>query len=144
MSNIDLRGNPIAIDKIDRYGNVLETYSTIKDAAAQNFVSEKFIWGRCRKKIQKEFSLGFSFRYSEGGRYVMTEKILELIKDGYSIEFMCGVLPYTVSIKMQKGDFVCWREAQIDKIELAYASEEQIIFKLIDEMVEAFEHRRDR
>ena len=138
---LDHRGNPLTVAKIDTDGNVLEIYSCMKEAAEQNFVSEKFVWSRCHKTIQKEFSLGFSFRYYEGGKHVMTAKILELIKQGYSIEFMCGVLSDTVSVRMQKGDHVCWREARIDKIELAYASAEEIVLKLIDEMVYSFECR---
>ncbi len=52
------------ISKIDRHGHVLETYTTIKEAADKNYMSTRAVADRCKNKIQKPFyAAGFSFRY---------------------------------------------------------------------------------
>lgn len=53
-----------SVEKIDKYGNVLDLYASVTEAAEANYVSRTFVINRCRKKVKNPFSLtDFSFRY---------------------------------------------------------------------------------
>ena len=54
----------IPVDKVDRQGNVIETYSSIKIAAEANFMNPMAIKKRCEGQIVKEYDEnGHTFRY---------------------------------------------------------------------------------
>jgi len=53
-----------AVAKIDRKGNVVEMYSSGREAAKKNYISQNSIWARCRNKVQDPFSIdGFNYQY---------------------------------------------------------------------------------
>ena len=53
-----------SIEKIDRFGNVLDLYSSVTEAAEKNFISRKSVTNRCKNRVEDPFALtGFSFRY---------------------------------------------------------------------------------
>lgn len=58
-------GTKRSIEKIDRDGNVIDLYSSVTEAAKQNFIPRRSIWLRCTNKIKGDpFELtGFSYRY---------------------------------------------------------------------------------
>lgn len=52
--------------KIDKYGRVLELYSTIKEAAEKNNFSRTAVLNRCRGRVRDPFRWAdFSFRYED-------------------------------------------------------------------------------
>lgn len=55
------------VEKIDRFGNVLEVYGSMKEAAQKNHFDKKSIEYRCKGKMKNEFkNYDFSFRYERG------------------------------------------------------------------------------
>ncbi len=51
------------VKKINEAGEVIAFYSSARKAASENFCSQHYVTERCNKKIVKEFSDGFSFRW---------------------------------------------------------------------------------
>ena len=54
---------PVA--KITPDGEITEVYSSARRAAKENHCSQHYVTERCNKKIAKEFSDGFSFRWEK-------------------------------------------------------------------------------
>lgn len=53
-----------SIEKVDRDGNVVALYSSMAEAARENFVSRKSIWMRCKGKVKNPYDLdGYDYRY---------------------------------------------------------------------------------
>lgn len=65
----------------------------------------------------------------------MIEKILELIRNGYSVEFCPGTWKPTLRITVGKDDFYCSREISFDELECFQMTKHQIIVKNIEELV---------
>lgn len=56
-----------SVEKIDRDGNVVALYKSIREAAKANYVGSSSVSDRCRGKVKDPFDyIGFSFRYEEG------------------------------------------------------------------------------
>lgn len=53
-----------AVYKLDRDGNVLAVYKSVREAASKNYISETAVWNRCNRKLQDPFKLdGYDYRY---------------------------------------------------------------------------------
>lgn len=56
--------NKRSIEKIDVDGNVVELYSSVREAAKSNFVAPMTIIRRCQNRIKNPYALtGYTFRY---------------------------------------------------------------------------------
>lgn len=56
----------IAVAKVDMDGNVVEIYSSGREAARKNYLSQSSVWLRCKKKIAYPFDLdGFDYIYAD-------------------------------------------------------------------------------
>lgn len=56
-----------AVEKIDRFGNVLDVYGSVMEAAKNNHFDKKSIEYQCKRKMKNEFkNCDFSFRYERG------------------------------------------------------------------------------
>lgn len=54
------------VSKINENGEILETYSSARAAAKENYLSYQAVMDRCNRKIKKEFALGgCSFRWDD-------------------------------------------------------------------------------
>ena len=64
--NKKVRRKRIPVEKVDRDGNVIERYDSIKEAADKNYLSRICVMYRCQNKIKKPFTVnGCTFRYGE-------------------------------------------------------------------------------
>lgn len=60
----DNRRKPV--EKIDRYGNPIEIYRSVTEAAKKNFISKSSVGARCRNEVKDPFHLAdFTFRYEK-------------------------------------------------------------------------------
>ncbi len=58
------KGRPV--EKIDRAGNVVATYSCAKEAAKQNFMSGQTLLNRCHGIVRKPYDAdGYTYRFKE-------------------------------------------------------------------------------
>lgn len=59
-----MRWVEIPVDKVDRQGNIIESYTSIKHAAEANFMHPMAVKKRCEGLIVKEYNEnGHTFRY---------------------------------------------------------------------------------
>lgn len=64
--NKKVRRKRIPVEKVDRDGNVIERYESIKEAADKNYLSRTGIISRCKNRVKKPFTVnGCTFRYGE-------------------------------------------------------------------------------
>lgn len=56
------------VAKVDKDGNVLEFYPSVREAARANYMGESTVRRRCKKQTKEPFAgTGFSFRYDDKG-----------------------------------------------------------------------------
>ena len=50
--------------KVDRKGNVVEFYSSVREAAKKNYASPKYIQNRCKRRVKDRYDAdGYTYRY---------------------------------------------------------------------------------
>lgn len=56
-----------AVMKIDRDGNVVEIYSSGREAARKNYISRTAVWNRCMNRVPDPYDLdGYNYQYEDG------------------------------------------------------------------------------
>lgn len=65
-----LQSRSMSVEKIDRDGNVVALYRSVREAARDNYVSESYVRHRCYRQVKKQYSMiDYTFRFEEGKRY---------------------------------------------------------------------------
>lgn len=55
-----------AVEKVDKRGRVVALYSSVTEAAEENYISRKSIWMRCTNRVRNPYLLdGYTYRYEE-------------------------------------------------------------------------------
>ena len=65
----------------------------------------------------------------------MIERVLELARLGYKIEFRKGYLPNTLEINVEHNTYICRTEVSFDAIDLSRMTAEEYIVQTVNRMV---------
>lgn len=57
------------VQKLNRDGNVVETYGSVREAAKKNYMDKSAVYNRCAGKVKDTYGLdGFDYRYEPEGK----------------------------------------------------------------------------